>query len=284
MLLDHGIDVPIERDEFQLRCPFHEDSRASCSINLEKGVWICFAGCGQGSLEYLLQKLLGKSREEIDSLLLNYEVDYSLSFLDAYLETAEEEEEEMLEVSIEYDKTRVPPWIFDRGFNRETLIEWECGADIEGSLVIPVKDGEGRLVGTITRRLNREPKYLYSQGLRKSRLLFGGHKIESCKFVYITEGSLDAMWLHQNNLPAVSLLGATMSKVQEELLMQLPVEELVLCLDNDKAGEIGMQKALTSLSARCRVSRVNLPGGYKDVQDIKDVTVLNETVEKRIYW
>ena len=78
MLLDHGIDVPTERDEFQLRCPFHEDSRASCSINLEKGVWICFAGCGQGSLEYLLQKLLGKSREEIDSLLLNYELAQAL--------------------------------------------------------------------------------------------------------------------------------------------------------------------------------------------------------------
>ena len=190
----------------------------------------------------------------------------------------------MVEISVEYDKARVPPWIFDRGFSRETLIEWECGADIEGSLVIPVKDNDKRLVGTVTRRLNREPKYLYSQGLRKSRLLFGGYKIDKCKFVYITEGSLDAMWLHQNGLPAISLLGATMSKYQEELLMQLPTDELVLCLDNDKAGEIGMQKALTSLSTRCRVSRVSLPGGYKDVQDIRDITVLNETVEKRIYW
>ena len=190
----------------------------------------------------------------------------------------------MVEISVEYDKARVPPWIFDRGFSRETLLEWECGADIEGSHVIPVKDNDKRLVGTVTRRLNREPKYLYSQGLRKSRLLFGGYKIDKCKFVYITEGSLDAMWLHQNGLPAISLLGATMSKYQEELLMQLPTDELVLCLDNDKAGEIGMQKALTSLSTRCRVSRVSLPGGYKDVQDIRDITVLNETVEKRIYW
>ena len=216
-------------------------------------------------------------------MLLNYEVDYSLSFLDGYLDD-EEEEEEMAEIAVEYDKTRVPPWIFDRGFTTETLLEWECGADIEGSLVVPVRDANARLVGTITRRQNREPKYLYSKGLRKSRLLLGGHRITKCPFVYITEGSLDAMWLQQNDLPAVSLLGASMSTYQEELLLQLPTEELVLCLDNDTAGEIGMQKALTALSTRCRVSRVSLPGGYKDVQDIRDIETLNKTVEKRIYW
>lgn len=249
---------------------------------MAKGVWICFAGCGQGSLEYFLQKLLHKSRSEIDSLLIDYGADYSLSFLDQYSE--EVEEPEMEEVTLDYNRGRVPSWIFNRDFSVETLIDWECGADIDGSLVIPVYDSRDRLVGNITRRLNMTPKYLYSKGLRKSRILFGGHKMTTSDFICVTEGSLDAIWLNQNGFPAVSILGATISKAQEDLLLQLPTNEIVLCLDNDNAGEIGMQKALTSLMIRCKVSRVNLPGGYKDVQDIRDTNLLKEVINSRTYW
>jgi putative DNA primase/helicase len=31
-------------------CPFHQDRTPSLSINLEKGVWKCFAGCGEGGM------------------------------------------------------------------------------------------------------------------------------------------------------------------------------------------------------------------------------------------
>ena len=31
------------------RCPFHEDGRASLSVNLETGLWNCKAGCGSGT-------------------------------------------------------------------------------------------------------------------------------------------------------------------------------------------------------------------------------------------
>jgi DNA primase len=103
-------------------------------------------------------------------------------------------------------------------------------------------------------------------------------------FICVTEGSLDTIWLNQNGFPAVSILGATISQVQEDLLLQLPTNEIVLCLDNDKAGEIGMQKALTSLAIRCKVSRVNLPGGYKDVQDIRNIELLQEVINSRTYW
>ena len=215
-------------------------------------------------------------------MLINYGADYSLSFLDEYAEKPEEPE--MEEVTFDYNKGRVPAWIFNRGFSPEILIDWECGADIDGSLVIPVYDMKSRLVGNITRRLNMTPKYLYSKGLRKSRILFGAHKMVASDFICITEGSLDALWLNQNGFPAVSILGATISKAQEDLLLQLPTNELVLCLDNDKAGEIGMQKALTSLMIRCKVSRVNIPGGYKDVQDIRNVDLLKEVINSRTYW
>jgi hypothetical protein len=33
-----------------VRCPFHSDSLASLSVHVEKGVWKCHAGCGQGGI------------------------------------------------------------------------------------------------------------------------------------------------------------------------------------------------------------------------------------------
>ena len=70
---------------------------------------------------------------------------------------------------------------------------------------------------------------------KKSRILFGANHIEPTDFVCVTEGSLDAMWLDQCGYASVALLGASMSKYQEELLVDLPTKEIVLCLDNDSA-------------------------------------------------
>jgi DNA primase len=36
--------------EVKVRCPFHDDQTPSMSLNLEKGVWKCHAGCGGGGL------------------------------------------------------------------------------------------------------------------------------------------------------------------------------------------------------------------------------------------
>ena len=56
LLLNYGVNVS-SKSQFNIHCPFHEDRRESCAINVEKGAWICFAGCGQGSLKYFIWKL-----------------------------------------------------------------------------------------------------------------------------------------------------------------------------------------------------------------------------------
>ena len=45
LLMDAGVNVPNETDEFNVPCPFHEDVSPSLSINIEKGLWICHVGC-----------------------------------------------------------------------------------------------------------------------------------------------------------------------------------------------------------------------------------------------
>ena len=282
VLLDIGIDIPLEKSEIQTLCPFHSDTRDSCSINVDKGVWICFRGCGQGSLRGLVKRLLNLSWKEVDAYLGNQEVELSLDIFDEMM--GDINEDYMPEVTLDYNKTRVPNWIFERGFSPETMIDWECGIDSWNNLVIPIRDEQSKLVGSVSRRMNIEPKYLYSKGLKKSKLLFGGYKIEKCPFVCITEGTLDAMWLEQNGYPAVALLGAHLSRIQQELLIQLPTDELVLCLDNDEAGQIGLNAAMACISERSVVSYIQIPNEFKDVQDIRNTNKLKNIINKRTFF
>ena len=174
LLLDAGIDVPLERDQFNISCPFHVDELPSCSINVSLGKWICFAGCGQGSLVTLLSKFTGQGIENIQRDIANNAVEFDFDFFENEFPS----EDELSEVEYPGKRRMVPEWIFDRGFSRETLKAWDCGMNKYGDLIIPVYDAKPRLVGWIERRINAVPKYLYSKGLRKSKLLFGDDKFD----------------------------------------------------------------------------------------------------------
>jgi DNA primase len=92
------------------------------------------------------------------------------------------------------------------------------------------------------------------------------------------------MWLDQYGYPAVAILGASMSKAQASLLQDFSVGEVVLCFDNDEAGQIGLDKALTVLGDGVRVSYVKIPEPYKDVQDIREYATLDRVLKDRNYW
>ena len=272
-LLNIGINVPLDRDQFSILCPFHDDQRSSCSINVEKEAWICFAGCGSGSLKTFAEKLG-----------YNVDIEYDVNLFDEFYEP--EEEGELQEVSLPEDfiSESYPNWIFDRGFDEETLFKWGCGTNKYNDLIIPIYDNRTRLVGWVTRRVNATPKYLYSYGLKKSLVLFGSNRIKSTDYVCITEGILDAMWLDKHGHPSVAILGAHLSRKQADLLVNLPTQELVLCLDSDETGKKATDYALTTLSEDVIVSLIDLPKQFKDVQEIKNKVTLNTIINKRNFW
>ena len=284
ILTDVGINVPISDNQFNIACPFHMDNQPSLSINIDRGVWICHVGCGQGSLKSFLKEYLEFSWDETNNYLQKRYASFDVNLFD--MEDTNEEIQSK-DLVFPFEIGLVPPWIFDRGFSKSTLRKWECAIDDEGSLVIPVKDKKGLLTGWISRRLYLTPKYLYSKGFKKSHNLFGIHLLKPSEFICITEGSLDTMWLDQLGYTSVALLGAHMSKIQEDLLINLPTKELVICLDNDEAGINASEDMLTRLSNRCIVSVINIPKtgkGYKDVQDIKDREVLAKIIKQRKLW
>ena len=44
-------------NQYNGKCPFHDDRHPSFSVDVETGLWICYAGCGQGNAEQFADRL-----------------------------------------------------------------------------------------------------------------------------------------------------------------------------------------------------------------------------------
>ena len=297
LLTKYGIQVPSD-EQFIIHCPFHEDRRSSCAINIEKGMWICFAGCGQGSLKSFIWKLSGKPWAEIRVEFESSELGFDLEeAFDKFLYALELEIEPELTgsyiqdvESVSYNESwtsEIPSnhWIYDRGFQIATLTRWDCQSNKYNDLIIPCKNERERDLGGISRRVQASPKYLYSKGFQKSKTLFGIHRLpKTVDTLIVVEGALDCMWLDQHGYTTVGILGALISKSQVDLLRSLRPTEVVLALDNDDAGRKGISKATIDLKDSFLLSYLNLPKDVKDIQEIRNSNVLHDLVKNRTYW
>jgi DNA primase len=281
VLLQYGVDVPY-RSQFNIHCPFHEDRKESCAINVEKGVWVCFAGCGQGSLRYFIWKLSGKPWNEITDELetQTWELDFSL-FDDLVLDDSSLEP---YQPPVSMQDVPSNHWIYRRGFTYETLVKWGCKSNEYSDLLIPIEDQNSTTLGWLFRRQQATPKYLFSKGFQKSKSLFGINHLYSVDTLYVVEGALDAMWLDQHGYSSVAVLGASISSTQINLIGTLHPSEVVLSLDNDDAGRRGISKATLDMSDRFLLSYLNLPKEYKDVQEIRDRTKLTKVLKNTELW
>ena len=278
-----GIDFPMGRIEANISCLFHSDKIPSLSINVEKGVWICHAGCGQGRLASLIAQYVGTTELEAETYAIDKDI-VGVSKGTLFVEDNDAEEVETGYVGpILGAPYIVPRWALDRGFSKDTLREWQCST-YKGSLVIPVHNEYGILLGYISRQPNGYiPKYLYTKEMRKSRILFGHAKLNFEKsYVCLTEGPLDTMWLWQARFNSVALLGSWMSRRQENLLKALSMVEVVMCLDNDRVGRGAIDKIAKKLNNTMVVSHITLPKDCKDVQEVRDLGVLRDIIDKRL--
>lgn len=274
-----GIQVPLDKVEFNVRCPLHDDRNPSLSLNILKGVWYCHSGCGSGRLTDFVRKYydtplmqLSGQTDNFDALLLDTVLAEPLSY------------EELLPiVQMPFKIGEYPSWIFERDFTVESLQKWECGISAERSLVIPIKDIDKRLVGWVCRRIDgRSPKYVYSAGLETSKIVFGLYNIKrDPPFLCVTEGPLDTIWLDQCGFSSVALLGCNLSVVQQALIDRCMTGEVVLCLDSDIAGQAATEKLFSRLKKHHVVTCIALPKGVKDVQEVRNLDYLTEIIKNR---
>ena len=121
-------------------------------------------------------------------------------------------------------------------------------------LMLPVIDHRGDVVGFGSRVIdNSEPKYMNTTETpvySKRRVLYGLNLAKKTKRpnIILCEGNLDVVTLHQAGIDnAVASMGTALTAEQIQLLGRY-TKELVLCYDNDSAGQMATQRALELLN------------------------------------
>ena len=143
-------------------------------------------------------------------------------------------------------------------------------------LMFPVIDVRGDVVAFGGRVLDKgEPKYMNTTetiAYSKRRNLYGinlAKKTKRSNFI-LCEGNIDVITLHQagfNN--AVASMGTALTVEQTRLLSRY-TKELVLCYDNDTAGQLATQKNLELLkNSEFSVRVLQLPRRLADGEYIK---------------
>lgn len=138
---------------------------------------------------------------------------------------------------------------------------------------VRLHDPSGRPLGYAGRRLIPEHATLYGKwklplGLPKTSILYNFHRLVSLDtHVCVVECPWSVMRLHQLGIPAVALLGSTLSLPQRRLLEHCP--RIVLLLDGDPAGRSAAQRIHDTLHRTNDVRIVPLPDGL-DPDDLSD--------------
>lgn len=144
------------------------------------------------------------------------------------------------------------------------------GVSYSHKIIFPVHDENGDFIFNKYRRSPEDttsPKYTYDVGGKVS--LYAWHKAKEKESILITEGEKDCLVAWSANIPAVTSTGGAMS-FQKEWTDLFFDKEVIICLDNDKAGGEGMVKVLDMLPT-ARVAFIPDMPNVKDISDYVNV-------------
>jgi hypothetical protein len=273
----------------QILCPFHNDHNPSLTIFPETNSFYCFAcQVGGNAVNFLMH--LYKLPDFKEGLKLATERGY---FRNSEVKNEEKEHfyyERLSEIPIHIFK-----WLKERTLTEETIYRFGLCAfnDNNGNLWlgIPLRNERGEIVNF---KLRRDPyplrenddlpkyKFLLSN---QEHILFPINLLDfNNKTVYICEGELDVILLHQEGYNAITHTGGAKTKWRKTWLDVIKkFEKIFIISDNDEAG-IGMFNELKEkLSWTTRlIYRVKLPEFAKDITEAyqKGFSLENLEIEK----
>lgn len=221
------------------KCPIHKDNSPSMSVDLDKEVWFCHAGCGGGSVIDLICKLDGKQPKEL--------------------------------LSGDQRGTRwTPPPAHkpqppkDPNAPKPTISKIYQYHDALGGEVFQVvrlipKDFRQRHVGA-------DGKWVWNMD-GVDRVLYRLPQVLKAERVAICEGEKDA-----DTAVALGLCGTTNvgggGKWLDGYTESLAGKEVVIFPDNDKTGEAHKSKIFESVAGSAKSVRVvKIPGPFKDLTE-----------------
>lgn len=153
------------------------------------------------------------------------------------------------------------------------------GDMFRGRMMVPLADGQGRIVGFTARLIDDQPnapKYintpqtlLYDKGRQVFGLHLAKEAIRKADYVVIVEGNLDVVSSHQAGIAqVVATAGTAMTEDHLRSLSRL-THDIRLCFDRDKAGIAATERAIGIASKLgLHLSIITVPEGYKDPDEL----------------
>lgn len=292
--VENGQLVP---DRCFFDCEGKEQTRNSRSlfINENNGKFFCHS-CGAKGGDIALRKHFGDNIGKLyqthtpKKLETNITIDYDEMDAEAL------ENQNVLFVELNRIKHHVRRYLNFRGLTDETITEYRLGAEqlyfkdekknVEGTywfVSIPVITEENKVV-LIKRRSAYPDKKMFLRRKNGKTTLFGKHLISTHDYskIYITEGEIDAMTLHQYGFKnVVSLTAGVQQAAKNEEIRDFlsPYRDIYIVFDSDKVGQDNAKLFAKSLGEyRCKI--IKLP--YKDPNECLQKGVEKEDIDEII--
>lgn len=226
--------------------PDHYTRRNHFQVNLEKPLVHCFAHCGiSGTYEHAIAMIEGITEKEARRVMMKH-ARISVGPRSRRKGNVHRKVESVAEDALEYERFMPPvglEYLKSRGVDGGSIARFQLGWCVKTArLVIPAYDMHNTLRFLIKRAVNPRdmPKYLYTEGAVKERLLFGACTVDlkqvSSGTLVLVEGSIDAIKMQQYGIAAVAILGSKLSRDQLQIIHQLRPRKVVTMFDPDASG------------------------------------------------
>ena len=162
----------------------------------------------------------------------------------------------------------IHPYMKERYLEYQQIVDYDVGYDkLTDCITFPVHDTKGRTLFVVRRSVKCKKFYIPNE---VDKPLYGIYQaiknFPSARELYVCESILNALMLVKWGKPAVALLG-TGSDYQIDILKQLDYRRIILCLDNDTAGEMASKKIKNRLKRYKLVSKIAIKEKGKDIND-----------------
>lgn len=264
---------PDERGEVEMYCPLHNDSKRSASLNPQKGVWFCHAGCGGGSIKRLIdsedQWVAAEDRIHVRSSAVASRprsiARPTLEKVDHWHSRLRSSEDLMHELFEE------------RGLRLQTVLKASIGHDGR-HYKIPVFSPEREIwnIRTYDMHPKDERRKIWSErGFGRARIYPAGvlERAQPGSAVILCEGEWDALLTLQTGYQAVTRTDGAGKPWHHEWDVGFAGLRVFLCHDRDDAGvmsDLISMKALLPVAQEVRRVELPYPVVHKHGQDLTD--------------
>lgn len=221
-------------------CPFHDDQKASFSVDLKTGKWHCFAEDKSGNFLTFYAKLHNVDTKEAYKQIL-----------EKYGAWNTTDQKKTLRTNTDLKPYTVEQYSTDKHLPVEWL-EQDCNVqtkkDKKGILYVCIPYFNAKQEQVVYRKRYAEKNFRWERGKMSNLCMYGLWKMESIHndgYVILVEGESDSQTLWYMGISALGIPGASMMRSQ--WVNDLKGLKVYIHVEPDKGGETFFEKVVQAL-------------------------------------